>query len=45
MGQFGLSCVNPRFGTKKIKTPQIYTKIFMGKNKKFVSNDIDWDTK
>jgi hypothetical protein len=45
MGQFGFSSENPRFGTKKIKTPQIDTKNFLAKNKKYVSNNIDWDTK
>jgi hypothetical protein len=36
MGQFRFSSANPRFGTKKSK--------FLGKNKKYVSNNIDWDT-
>jgi hypothetical protein len=41
MGQFGFSSVNPWFDRKKIKTPQTDTKFFFGKNKKYMSNNID----
>jgi hypothetical protein len=41
MGQFGFSSVNPRFGIKKLKRLKSAQKFFFGKNKEYLSNNID----